>query len=55
MVKSNKSNLKEEKRLAEEVRNFPCLYDKGNRLQRVKLEKGCRLRVENSCGYNEGT
>ena len=25
-----KSNLKEEERLAEEIRKFPCLYDKGN-------------------------
>ena len=25
-----KSNLKEEERLAEEIRKFPCLYDKSN-------------------------
>ena len=25
-----KSNLKEEKRIAEEIRKFPCLYDKSN-------------------------
>ena len=28
-----------EKRIAEEVRNFPCLYDKGNRATRKKIGK----------------
>ena len=30
MVKSNKSNLKEQDQLAEKVRKFPCFYGKGN-------------------------
>ena len=28
-----------EERIAEEVRNFPCLYDKGNRAKKKKSEK----------------
>ena len=33
-----KSNLKKEERLAEEMRNLPCLYDKGN--------EGCTENIE---------
>ena len=28
-----------EERIAEEVRNFPCLYNKGNRAKKKKSEK----------------
>ena len=28
-----------EERIAEEVRNFPCLYDKGNRVKKKKIGK----------------
>ena len=28
-----------EERIAEEVRNFPCLYDKGNRAKKKKIGK----------------
>ena len=41
-VQSTKSNLKEEElkeRIADEVRNSPCLYDKGNRATKKKIRK----------------
>ena len=34
-----KSNLKEEERLAEEIRTFPCLYDKSNESYKEKYRK----------------
>ena len=50
-----------EERIAEEVRNFPCLYDKGNRTTKKKKKKkkkrknNAGLGLENACGYDEGT
>ena len=38
-------NLKEEERLAEEIRKFSCLYDTGNTWREVG----------NALGYEEGT
>ena len=34
-----KSNLKEEERLVEEIRQFPCLYYKGNERYKEKDSK----------------
>ena len=39
IVKSNKSNLIEEKRLPEEVQKLPCLYDKGSEGFKKKKKK----------------
>ena len=51
-----KSNLKEEKRLAEEMRKFSCLYDKSNEDYKEKdSEKNAWREVENTLGYEEGT
>ena len=44
IVKSNKSNLIEEKRLPEEVQKLPCLYDKGSEgFKKQKKKKTCGL------------
>ena len=43
--------LKEQ--IAEKIRNFPSLYDKGNRATKGKPEKNAWLGVENACGYDE--
>ena len=46
-----KSNLKEEERLAEEIRKFPCLYDKSNEGYKEKDRKKNTWReVENTLG-----
>ena len=51
-----KPNLKEEERLAEEVRKLPCLYDKSNEGYKEKVRKKNAWReVENTLGYEEGT
>ena len=51
-----KSNLKEEERLAEQIRKFPYLYDKGNEGYKGKhREKNVWREVENALGYEEGT
>ena len=56
MVKTSESNLREEERLAKEVRKFPCLYDKGNEDYKEKdRKKNAWLAVENALGYDEGT
>ena len=56
MVKSNKSNLKEEERLAEEVRKLPHLYDIDNAGYTERNRKNNALSgVENACGFDEGT
>ena len=31
MRKTNKCNIQDDNRLAEEVQKYPCLYDKGNK------------------------
>ena len=51
-----KSNLKEEKKLVEEIRKLPCLYDKGNEGYKEKdRKKNAWREVENTLGYEEGT
>ena len=51
-----KSNLKEEERLAEEIRKFPCLYDKSNEGYKEKdRKKNAWREVENTLGHEEGT
>ena len=50
-----KSNLKEEERLTEEIRKFPCLYDKSNEGYKEKdREKNAWREVENPLGFEEG-
>ena len=50
-----KSNLKEEERLAKEIRKFPCLYDKSNKVYKENdRKKNAWLEVENFLGYEEG-
>ena len=55
MGKANKCNLEEDEILAEEMRKYPCLYD--------KADKGCKERdrkanawksVEEALGYEKG-
>ena len=56
MVTSNKSNLKEEERLVEEVQKSLCLYDKSNKSYKEKKpEKSISLGLENAFGYDECT
>ena len=51
-----KSNLKEEGRLAEEIRKFPCLYDRSNEGYKEKVrKKNAWCEVENTLDYEEGT
>ena len=66
-----KSNLKEEERLAEEIRKFLSLYDKSNErfipsvafvikakefsYFRKRLEKNAWCEVENALDYEDGT
>ena len=42
-----------EERIAEEVRNFPCIYDKDNRATEKKSEKERMTWGGNACGYDE--
>ena len=55
IVKSNKSNLIEEKRLPEEVQKLPCLYDKGSEGFKKQTKKNLWLGVKNTFSYNEVT
>ena len=50
-----KSNLKEEERLAEEIRKFPCLYGKSHKEYKEK-DRGKNVwhEVKNALGYEEG-
>ena len=50
------SNLKEEEKLAEEIRKFPCLYHKGKEGYKEKdRNKNAWREVENTLAYEEGT
>ena len=42
-----------EERIAEEVRNFPFLYDKGNRATKKNRKKNAWLGVENGFTHDE--
>ena len=56
MVKSNKSNLKEDERLAKQVRKSPYLYDKRDEsYQEKSRKKNVRSAVKNAFGREEGT
>ena len=56
MVKSNKSNLKEDERLAKQVRKFPYVYDKRDEsYQEKSRKKNLRSAVKNAFGREEGT
>ena len=57
MVQSNKSKSKEEDRLLNEVRKFPCLYDNGKasfRFLRLSINEDCKEQ-ENGLGDEEST
>ena len=55
MGKSNKCNIKEDELLAEEVRKYPCLYDKSLPTYKEKDRKANAWRaVETELGLEEG-
>ena len=55
MRKTNKCNIQDDNRLAEEVQKYPCLYDKGNKGYRERDRKENAWRaVELKLGFEEG-
>ena len=55
MAKTNACNLEEEEILAEEVRKYPCLYDKSNAgyKERDRTKNAWRA-IEEELGYEKG-
>ena len=55
MGKTNKCDLEEDECLAEEVRKYPCLYDKSDPGYKERdRKKNAWKAVEEAVGYEEG-
>lgn len=55
MVRANKSDLREDKCLAEVIQRYPCLYDKNDKGYRdMACVNSAWRNLEQELGYEEG-
>ena len=55
MVRTNKSDLREDEKLAIEVEKYPCLYNKGCKEYKERYRrKNAWVEIENQLGIAQG-